>query len=216
MRQCYRTSAPPARSNGSYLANSYRRNQGQYQYAEGLEMQGPAYFGSLGCYLGKYLGKGFSVESGIVYEIKQFQTGYDTTLIPPERISQRFSYRYLSFPFYANKELKIHPWLLLSPSLGLTVDYPYAVKQYWSRESTPYRAGTGYVLENGGPGGALGLSAVVRMKIDFVFKSSDIHIGIVPFYSYSYKSMIDAYTLNTIHLYDYGLTFLLSIPFHLF
>jgi hypothetical protein len=198
VRQCFRTLPPSARSASGF----------------NLEIPSPFYPGSGGLFIGRLISKNMSLETGLFYEKKQYQTLFDSTIWPPFKISQRFVYGYMTCPLYLNYRIKINSWLNINPSIGLTADIPISGKDQFKRQAlTPsvYYAPGSTISTNGYEvwgGGELNneFSSSVISRVAFEFKIQLYSISAVPFYSYSYTNLDGTY----LHLYVYGISFLIT------
>jgi hypothetical protein len=198
VRQCFRTLPPSERSASEFS----------------LEIPSPFYLGSGGIFIGKFISKKMSLETGLFYEKKQYQTLFESSVWPPFKISHRFVYGYMTCPLYLNYRIKINSWLNINPSIGLTADIPTTGKEQLKRQAlTPsvyYTPGSNISTnryEDWG-GGELGneFSSSVISRVAFEFKIQLYSISAVPFYSYSYTNLDGTY----LHLYVYGISFLIT------
>jgi len=189
IRQCFRTYTKPA----------------VFPYNQNLEKPSPFYLGSLGIFIGRMITKNVSIESGLFYEVKRFQTDYDTTSYPGYKVANRFDYRYLTIPLYVNYKFKAAPWLEFSPSLGLTLDFDFGSENLWKvGTATEYS-------DEAGIGDGHGFSAIARVKCSI--KDDLTSFSIVPFFEYRYTDLYSYYTYNTMHLYVYGASMLVTFHF---
>ncbi len=189
IRQCFRTYTKPVLPPSN----------------QNLEKPSPFYLGSLGVFIGRAITKNVSIESGIFYEVKRFQTDYDTTSYPGYKVAHRFDYRYLTLPLFINYKFKAAPWLEFSPSLGLTFDLDMGSKDLWKVGSADYRTEAEI-------GDNYGLSAIARLKC--TLKHNSTSFSVVPFFEYRYTDLMSYYTNNTMHLYAYGASMLITFHFH--